>query len=729
MATNRRFEIPDFFPQPKVIELGEGISELSRDVRLATSNVSPLQRKSLRSILTMSGVRVVANKKKYVVDARVEDIEENPQAFELEQVPEECRCDYYEIKIQGSEVYIRSPYQQGMVWAAQTLGTLFKMMINGMAVPNMVIRDWPVLSVRGILADCSWSTDRMELTDWRNAIDTLSEMKLNVLGVGIYDCLPEQRIAAHSNGSEFMMTPLSNPAEPRDPSSNTRYRYYNVKYDRWYDKSLPPAMFEEDFFGEVITYGHERGVTVFPVFNILGRSTLLPRLYPALSAKNANGEATGDGICLTSPEAREAVVEILDAFLGKYFPEGCTYFHLGGADMGGKRLRRGDDGQLGWHETWCQCPECADHKHGENLASFLQFLVPYLVEKGVEKVVLFSDHLEGKNGLLEQGLNAMLKANPEIRQHLLIQWEALGNETNSKLFNLNSAKKYKLDSWVGPVGCQENFSNFIDRRQNIEAGLKLALENKCGIVSRCHFDPAYVNHYALLGVRAWETPNWDEDNVSSLQERWAQIHWPGHAKALVSARENLCAAAANPSYQVILPPEYFKLRQDADLAGIIPPYPGTALELLKKEHPNAQEELTDAANRAAEAFATLSKMLESEKWSVQQSMALQSLFASSLRIAVNARFFLALMTLQQDIEANGTSASHIQMIKSTLEEMQGDLRLMEVNSPNWLTWITMQQLGCHKLFLEQLLEELQKKTPAAKLRWSLPNDWEAPEDL
>ena len=67
MAASRRFEIAELFPQPKEIILGEGISELAKDVRLSTSRVLPIQRKALRSILTMAGVRVVANKSKLKV--------------------------------------------------------------------------------------------------------------------------------------------------------------------------------------------------------------------------------------------------------------------------------------------------------------------------------------------------------------------------------------------------------------------------------------------------------------------------------------------------------------------------------------------------------------------------------------------------------------------------------------------------------------------------------------
>ena len=43
-------------------------------------------------------------------------------------------------------------------------------------------------------------------------------------------------------------------------------------------------------------------------------------------------------------------------------------------------------------------------------------------------------------------------------------------------------------------------------------------------------------------------------------------------------------------------------------------------------------------------------------------------------------------------------------------------------------WITMQQLGCMKLVLENLLAALKAKTPAAKAPWSLSPAWEAPQE-
>lgn len=726
MATSRRFEIAEFFPQPKVVELGEGISDLSLDVRLATSNVSPIQRKALRSILTLAGVRVVANKKKYVVDARVEDMDESPNAFDLSDVPAEVRHDYYELRVKGSEVFIRTPYQEGIVWAAQTLATLFSMMIDGRAVPNLFIRDWPILPQRGIMTDCSWSTDRMTFADWCQAIDSFSSLKLNILGVGIYDCLPELRISQKANGTEFMMTPLSEEPNASDPSSTTRYRYYNVKYDRWYDKNLPPAMFEDDFFADVLNYGYERGVKIFPCFNLLSRGTLLPRLIPALSARDSKGKPTGDGICLSSADSRKAIARILGTFLDKYYPEGCDYLHLGGADLGGCRQRPGKSAA---ESTWCQCKKCADADHGKLLSDFLEFLVPFLAEKGVGKVVLFSDQMVSGEKFLSGALGKMLKSKPEIASHLVIQWEDLGNEGTSKLITPAAGEKLGVESWITPLGCQDNFANFVDRRENIDAALKMALKRQAPIVARSQYDPAYQNHYALIGLRAWEPTNWTEDTVAAIQERWAELQWNAYADKLITAREKLSEAAANKVYQLIVPAEYFKQDTTVKRKGgdVLPPYPETALNLLLKCK-TYQKELDKTADAAGEAFAIVSNMLSRVKWNSSQALALQSLFASSKRILINISLFKTLAELKNDIAKNGVSAKHADIVAKALEELQPELKLMEDNTPDWLVWITMQQLGCHKLYLEQLMDEIKSGVPAAKLRWALPDDWEAPED-
>jgi hypothetical protein len=55
--------LPGVIPRPKKIIVGKGNCDLSKDVRLTTSNVLPLQRKTMRSVFNAAGIKVVANKK------------------------------------------------------------------------------------------------------------------------------------------------------------------------------------------------------------------------------------------------------------------------------------------------------------------------------------------------------------------------------------------------------------------------------------------------------------------------------------------------------------------------------------------------------------------------------------------------------------------------------------------------------------------------------------------
>ena len=694
MATSRRFEIAELFPQPKKIELGEGISELALDVRLATTNVSPVQRKALRSILTMVGVRVVANKKKYVVDARVLNVEDNPEAFHLEDVPPACQKDYYELRIQGSEVFITSPHQEGMVWAAQTLASLFSMMIHGLAVPNLFIRDWPVLPVRGILADCDWTSDRMALVDWQQAIDALSAVKLNVLGLGIYDSFAGNRLTRSDSQPEFLMTPISTPAASTDPRTPFHYRYYNVKHDRWYDKTECPPMFAEDFLAELIAHGRERGVAVFPAFNLLGRGFQFANL---ISGGAFQGKSAAP--CLPSAAFRNAVTGFLGAFLDKYYPDGVEYFHIGALDADAPR---------------CACAKCKGKPAAQLAADFIQFLARFLFGKGVQKVVLAAD------GLLDttKAFAAMLKKDKELASRLVIQWNDLPKTLAKDIAQFKGA-----DAWLAPAGCLRNHCNFTERRGEIDAAMAQAIKlQTAGVVARSAYDPAFQNHYALVGVRAWETPNWVDDTTDSLQERWADLQWAAYARELIEAREKLQAASNAPAYLAILPDTYLN-----SSGGTPKAYPAEALAQLAKR-PKAAAELKLAHAQAAEAAACFSKMLAKVKWTPAQVLALQSLLASAQRVLVQTDIFLFLQPLKADLAKQKPSAKHAELVAETIRRFVANLKVIEDNAPDWLLWANMQNLGCHKLFLEQLQGQLAKKTAAAKIRWELPNDWEAPED-
>ena len=730
MSITHKYEIAEFFPQPKQVELGEGISELARDVRLTTINVDPVERKALRLILSDAGVHVVANKKDYIIDARVEDEANFPK---LEQVPVELREEYYELTIQGSKIYIRSPHQGGIVWAAQTLSTLFHIMFDGFAVPNLTIRDWPNTPLRGIVSECNWGNERMMRSDWYQTINAISSFKLNSWVLGIYNCVPGCRVSLPEMPSEFLMTPVpaDNPAEA-PMHSLSRFRYYNQKYDRWYDREVPPAMYEDDFFSDLLTYGRERGVNIYPYFNLLSSSTLLPAIKPELSAKDAKGKPVGASLCLTSQETRDMLMEFLGNFLKKYYPRGVKYFHLGLAELNDIHAHEEDGARV---SPWCKCPKCKALAEDKRLAGFLEFMVTELVARGVEKVVIFSNLLDQVKGL-RQALAALLKK-PAVKGHLIVDFQDLGNEAGKKYATVCSPKGFP-ETWLSPLGGTGNYDNYQEHLTELDAGVKSAQDAAYqGVMINFQFDPAYLDHLALLGVRTWEGQEVAEDTRDELRLRWAELIFGGMGKRYVKALEQLSHAASQPALRMCLPFQYFTIQSAKSANEMLPAYPAVALEALETRK-GAAAELAAVSAEAAEAAAFFAKQLsgdqftrltqDGERVTTPMAESLHSLYASAERLMVHADFFQALLKVRATLANKKGSAAAIAVLDGAHAHLLEQFKVIEAQMPDWLMWLNMQQMGCHKLFLEQLKAQLAKKTPLAKLSWSLPADWEIPED-
>ncbi|MBQ4479052.1 MAG: family 20 glycosylhydrolase [Victivallales bacterium] len=728
MSIRHRYEIAEFYPQPKQVILGEGISELARDVRLTTNNVSPVERKALRLILSDADVHVVANKKKYVIDARVE----NEDAFDFKDVPEALRREFYELRIQGSEIFIRTPHQEGIVWAAQTLSTLFHIMFNGFAVPNLTIRDWPSIPLRGVMTPCNWGNERMSRTDWYQAIDAISSFKLNALCLGIYNCEPSCRISHPQMPSEFLMTPVSAEPTDNDPKSLSRFRYYNLKYDRWYDREVPPAMFEEDFFSDVLNYGRERGVAIYPYFNLLSSSSLLPTILPELSAKNAKGKPTNAAMCLTSKAARETLMDFLGKFLRKFYPDGVKYFHVGLDEMADIHAHE-EDGRC--ESAWCKCAQCRALGDDKRLAGFLEFLVKSLVSMGVEKVVIFSNLLDQVQGL-RAALSALQKK-ASVKGHLVVDFQDCGNECGGKYSAICNPKGF-AEAWIGPLCGKGNYSNYGSCQTLLEAGLKTAFKHGFqGVMAIFQYDPAYLDHLALLGARLWEGMNFADETQEELRLRHAELVFGGMGKRYLKALEQLDKAAANKSLAVCLPFRYFAIQGAKKIKDpLLPAFPGDALAALGKRS-KAGEELADASAEAAEAAAFFAKQLEGDRFTRQADgehrpdpllECLRSLYAGAQRVMIHADFFQALLQIKAAVARKGGTASAVKLTDAALAHLMEQLKVIEGNLPDWLLWLNMQLFGEYKLVLEQIKRQLARKTPAAKMDWSLPVEWEIPED-
>ena len=721
MAVSRGCEIPELFPQPKQIVLNGGISELGVDVRLVTNNVLPIQRKAVRSVLTAAGVRVVANKKKYLVNAQVE----NPDVFELTSVPADCREDYYELTVQGSEVFIRSPYQEGMVWAAQSLAILFRLILNGKKVPNLTIKDWPVMPVRGIFIENKWGPDRMTNTDWFQAIDAVSSAKMNTLGIGLYGCWGSCRFEGSSTPSEFLMVPSAVPGH-EDLQTEHRLRWYDPIGDMWHDERYLPFLFQQDFFADVITYGRERGVNIIPFFNSLGHNTLLPRLRPEIAARNAAGKPSGMGYCLSSPKTKEFLSALYGGILEKYFPTGLEYFHVE-LDEVHEDYPHPDEAQKK-ESPWCCCKKCKSKAQEELLADYVIWLAEFLISKGVQKVVLWNDQLTRHSQMLDEKFVKRLE-DAGLKDKIILHWWWYGNDNVHETAHAKLGLKLGLSGWVAPMTCYYNWSTYDFRRPNIEKMLKMAeIEGARGAVSYAVHDPSHLDHEALLGAYAWESVA-GAGTTDAVQKRWALAHFGVGAECYIKAAELLNKACRQPAFDLCRQYQYCYTGEA--LKEWPRPYPEEALERLEALA-GAAKALQESVTLAEHAAGHFTKLLESEKLNQQEKNGLMSLLADAMRSKALAGVFCWLLELRGELKEGPARKSQLSACEQLQVELKAQMKVFAENKPLWVVPASAQSLSYLLLFLEQLGNDLKgsnnkKKDPI--IRWSLPNNWETPANF
>ncbi len=700
-------KIPELFPQPKVIERLGGDSDFSMDVRLVTSNVQPLQRKAIRSILTSEGVRVVANKKKYVVNVYVEP----EDGFNLSKVPANCRKDYYELKIDGSELNIRAPGQDGTVWASYTAASLFRMIQKGKTLPNMIIRDWPVLPVRGIFVENKWGPDRMTFIDWCRTIDELAAMKMNLLGIGLYGCWGSCRYEGNDRPTEFLMVPV-----PEHDALKTVHhiKWYSPEKDVWNNEEYLPAMRDNDtLLADVINYASERGVTVVPFFNSFGHNTFFAREIPEISAKDKNGKPTGVGYCITSKKTREFVEKLYTSILDKYYPNGADYFHIQMDEVWPDYPWPNEPTKVG--DPWCKCASCRRKKSQENLENYVIWLVDMLVKKGVKKVVMWNDQLTRHMNVLDDKFVKKLEE-AGLKDKLILHWWWYSNAKLDDTTRVSIGRKLGISGWVAPMTCYYNWSNYDYRRDNIDLMMHMCESEKAeGAVSYAVHDPSHLDHEALLAAYAWESTK--KQTKEAVQQRWAFVNFGDFGEKYMKAVDLIRQAATIPNYGRCINYTYTYI----NVKEWPRRYPGEPLDALE-EQADAPKDLQKAFALAAEAEAIFAEIAAAPGLTDQAAGCISSLRGEAARIQAVAGAFGYLLDLRQKLQDGMVLKS---MVTSTLkahDDLCNFMALVEQYKPTWVMPASMQALSTLLAFLEQLAGDLKKhaaRKQAKMLLWTL----------
>ena len=707
MASNA-LKIPELFPQPKVIERLGGDSDFSMDVRLVTSNVQPLQRKAIRSILTGEGVRVVANKKKYVVNVYVE----SPENFNLAKVPASCRKDYYELTINGSEMCIRAPGQDGTVWASYTAASLFRILQQGRTLPNMIIRDWPVLPVRGIFVENKWGPDKMTFLDWCRTIDEIAAMKMNVLGIGLYGCWGSCRYEGADKPTEFLMVPVP---EHEELKTVHHLKWYSPEKDMWRNEEYLPEMREnENLLADVINYASERSVTVIPFFNSFGHNTFFAREIPEISAKDKNGNPTGVGYCITSKKTREFVEKLYTSILEKYYPNGAEYFHIQMDEVWPDYPWPDEPCKIG--DPWCKCGTCRRHKAQDNLMDYVIWLVGMLVKKGVKKVVMWNDQLTRHMNVLDEKFVKRL-ADAGLKDKLIIHWWWYNNTTLNDTTRVAIGKKLGIAGWVAPMTCYFNWSNYDYRRNNIDLMMRMCESEKAeGAVSYAVHDPSHLDHEALMAAYAWESTK--KQTIDGVQKRWAFATFGEDGEQYIEAAELIHEAATVPNYGTCCNYGYTYINAKKDWPRS---YPGEALDALESQD-GVSADLAKAMGLATRADSLLSEIEARPGLTSSAVGCLASLRAEAARIQSLAGAFTYLLDLRGKLKDGMVLKSMVTTSLKARDELIERMANVEKFKPSWVMPATMQALSTLLAFFDQLAEDLRKhaaRKQAKQIRWTL----------
>ncbi len=694
--------VPGLFPEPKSITVLQGETDLSHDVRLVTNNVLPLQRKAMRGILTAASVKVVANKKKYIIEARVEPKEN----FDIAHLPEISQDEYYELEVNGSTALIRTPSQAGALWGTQTLGAIYRAMDQGATIPNLFIRDWPVMGNRGIFVENKWGPDRMLSSDWCEVIDRLSALKMNRLGVGLYGCWGNCRFEGQP--TEFLMVPVPGHEEL---CNEHKLRWYSPKDGEWQEETYVARMAQDDSFGSVVEYGLEKGVTVIPFVNSLGHNTLIPRLLPEVSAKNADGSPTCVGYSIANPKTREFIEAFYGGIIERYYPEGIDFFHIQMDEVWPDYPDPEDPRKVG--NPWCEAPESKKKTNEENLRDYILWLVGMLTDKGVGKVIMWNDQLTRHMDVLDGGFIKKLE-DAGLKDRLIIHWWWYGNDALDDRTRVRIGRRIGLEGWVAPMTCYFNWSRYDFRRKNIEMMLAMAHEEGAtGAVSYAVHDPGHTDHEALLAGCCWSGS--DAGSLAEMEAKWAGV-FGGQCERYLGAIEDLLRANDQPGLGLTY--HYTYTYCGKDLPEWPRAYPGEALDKLEAiEGQDVAAALRSAASTAAEAKTAFLEIAAADHVTHTAEACVRSLSGDAARIQALGEVFAYLLETRAALRDGKDPKAAAKACKPVRKALVDCMATVEVGKPDWVVPATLQSLSVLLEFLDQLHGELKKGT--AEPAWTV----------
>ena len=640
-------------------------------------------------------------------------------------VPEAAVGEFYMLTVSVDDIVIEAGGSRGALWGVRTLVDLCGQigpsdsMDQGDAggtppcAPCGQISDWPDLANRGLFVEDKWGPDRMTLENWCLVVDRLARMRMNTLGIGLYGCWGGCRY--EDQPTEFLM--VSVPGHP-ELKTEKHLRWYSPAAGSWQTDRHLPRLFEDDFLGDIVAYGRQRGVTVIPFVNSLGHNTMIPREYPAVSAKDADGTPRQIGYCLSAPETREFIEGFYGSILDRYYSDGADLFHIqldevwpefADLDEPHKRV-----------DPWCECPDCAAREREQNLQDYIIWLVRMLIDRGVGKVVMWNDQLTRHMDALDSGFAQRL-ADEGLTDRLILHWWWYSNEALNDKTRVSIGRKLGLSGWVAPMTSYFNWERYSPTIDNIELMMAMCRdEGGEGAVAYSVHDPAWNDHEMLLAAYGWNAGAVSSPDAQI--QRWARARFAASSNTLIEGLRDLRQAATRGALTRCY---YYRYSYCQEKPPWPRPYPGQPLDALAQLDGDAAADLRASAAEATRAEASFSDVAAMAGLGADEVAGARSLVGVAARIRGLASAFAYLVDLRAAAETGSLDASATSAYADCRAELIDAMAAMEKSMPDWLVPSALMGLSPLLNYLDRLgptLEEVAEgKRPAADLPWTA--DW------
>lgn len=444
------------------------------------------------------------------------------------------REESYSIEITDKSAELIAYDEAGAYYAVTTFTSLLHTVDDTLYLPELSILDYPDFKDRGQYLECRFGSDFMTLDDWKKAIDYFSYLKQNQLTIGLYGCWAMQY---DHQRSEYLYIPFKKYPELKTPRS---IKYYSVKNQKWIIKeNVLPEMFEKDFFGELVAYGKKKNIKIKPQFNSLGHNSLLPRVFPEMSAKNPDGSEKKYGFCTEREVTYQYMFDFYDEIIDRYLtPNGIDGIEIG-LDEVYPSIGVYQDDIFKNVTPFCECELCRKKEESELMVDYIVKLCKYLIKKGMKSIYIYHDMLFNNFDIVNEELKQRF-VDEGIYEYIVIDWWSYnwwGPDRMAKVFKgrFNDINNI-FRSIMKPMTGYFHYSIPTDNNDNIYMLSKKAKElNFEGIESYGAYEECFDKNFCYSADLSWNMDTVDDGE--SFNMRYAAMAFPGKEKEAAEALE------------------------------------------------------------------------------------------------------------------------------------------------------------------------------------------------